>query len=261
MSELPDVEIFKQYLDVTSLHRKIESAKVPDKWILESISENRLANVLEGKTFHSTRRHGKCLFVELNDQTFLVLHFGMTGFLKYFKKMDRKPEHTRLLIEFANGYLLAYDCQRMLGKVSFTKDIEKFIRANVLGVDAMEVDRETFKDLLGTTRARVKSVLMNQKLLAGIGNFYSDEILFQAEVHPKTKANTLNEERLKRIFSQMRKVLKTAIDCRADPEKLPKSYLLPQRHSKGKCPRCGIAIAKKKTYGRSAYFCPKCQNQ
>jgi formamidopyrimidine-DNA glycosylase len=259
MPELPDVEIFKHYLNATSLHKKIESAKVTDKRILESVSQNGLTNALKGKTFHSTRRHGKYLFVELNDYTFLVLHFGMTGFLKYFKKMDKQPDHARLLIEFANGYHLAYDCQRMLGQVSLTEKVEKFIKLNDLGVDAMAVDLETLRDVLGNTRAKVKSALMNQKLLAGIGNVYSDEILFQAEVHPKTKANTLSEERLERILSHMRKVLKTAIDCRADPEKMPKSYILLQRHSEGKCPRCGREIVKEKISGRSAYFCPKCQ--
>jgi formamidopyrimidine-DNA glycosylase len=259
MPELPDVEIFKQYLDATSLHKKIESAKVTDKRILQSVSQNRLTNALKGKTFHSTRRHGKYLFVELNNKTFLVLHFGMTGFLKYFKKMDRQPDHPRLLIEFANGYHLAYDCQRMLGQVSLTKEVEEFIKANDLGMDAMDVDLENLRDVLVTSRATVKSALMNQKLLAGIGNVYSDEILFQAQVHPKTKANRLSEEQLERILSHTRKVLKTAIDCRADPEKMPKSYILPQRHSEGKCPRCEREIAKEKISGRSAYFCPQCQ--
>ncbi len=261
MPELPDVEIFKQYLDATSLHKRIDSAQVTDERILESISKNRLIRTLKGKTFNATKRHGKYLFVELNRDTFLVLHFGMTGFLKYFKKIDKQPGHARLLIEFANGYHLAYDCQRMLGQVSLTEKVEKFTKVKDLGTDAMEVDLETFRDVLGTTTATVKSALMNQKLLAGIGNVYSDEILSQANIHPKVEANSLEEKRLKQIFSHMRRVLGTAIDCRADPEKMPNSYILPQRHSEGKCPSCGRKVAKEKISGRSSYFCPRCQKQ
>jgi formamidopyrimidine-DNA glycosylase len=260
MPELPDVEIFKQYLDSTSLHKKIGSTQVTDERVLESLSKNKLARALKGKTFRSTRRHGKYLFVELDGGLWLVLHFGMTGFLKYFKDTDKKPSHPRILIQFTNGYHLSYDCQRMLGEVNLIDDVEKFLRTRDLGMDALDVDLETFKDLLGKTRGAVKSALMNQKLMAGIGNVYSDEILFQAGVHPKTHANNLNEKQLERIFHHMQEVLETAIDCGADPEKMPESYIRPERHKEGKCPRCHGEIVKEKVSGRTAYFCPDCQS-
>jgi formamidopyrimidine-DNA glycosylase len=260
MPELPDVEVFKQYLDATSLHKKIESVQITDERVLESLSKNKLTRALKGKTFRSARRHGKYLFVELDGGgLWLVLHFGMTGFLKYFKDTDNKSSHPRILIQFTNGYHLSYDCQRMLGEVNVTDDVEKFLRTRDLGMDALDVDLETFKDLLGKTRGAVKSALMNQKLLAGIGNVYSDEILFQAGVHPKTQANKLDEKQLEKIFDDMQKVLETAIDCGADPEKMPEFYILPERRKKGKCPRCSGEIVKEKVSGRTAYFCPKCQ--
>jgi formamidopyrimidine-DNA glycosylase len=261
MPELPDVAVFKLYLDATSLHKKIEWAQVTDERVLESISKNELIGVLKNKAFRSTSRHGKYLFVDLDDSgSWLVLHFGMTGFLKYFKDIDKKPSHARLLVGFSNGYHLAYDCQRMLGQVSLTSDVGEFIRASDLGVDALDIHLETFMDVLGTTTATMKAALMNQNLLAGIGNVYSDEILFQAEIDPRAKANSLREEQLKRVFEEMHDVLETAIQCRADPEKMPESYFLPQRHSEGTCPRCEGEIAKKKISGRSAYFCPNCQS-
>jgi formamidopyrimidine-DNA glycosylase len=118
MPELPDVEVFKQYLDATSLHQKIGKVKIIAPEMLKGGTVNRLKEALEGDAFESSWRHGKYLFVNLRNGPFLVLHFGMTGFLIYFKNRDKEPPHERLLIAFSNGYYLAYDCQRKFGKVA-----------------------------------------------------------------------------------------------------------------------------------------------
>jgi formamidopyrimidine-DNA glycosylase len=109
----------------------------------------------------------------------------------------------------------------------------------------------------------VKSVLMDQALIAGIGNIYADEILFQARLHPKAPVTSLGERERALLFEQIKAVLTTAIDCGAGAEqlleRLPDDYLLPQREKDGKCPRCGAKIATLKAAGRTAYFCPRCQ--
>ena len=104
MPELPDVEVFKQYLDATSLHQSIAEVKILAPEMLKGMSVKELKQALEGDAFESSRRHGKYLFVKLDKGAFLVLHFGMTGFLTYFKNMDKEPAHQRLLIAFSNGY-------------------------------------------------------------------------------------------------------------------------------------------------------------
>ena len=262
MPELPDVEIFKQYLDATSLHRTIERVdkKTPD--MLKGISGKKLQQRLEQKRFNSSRRHGKYLFAELKGEGWLVLHFGMTGFLKYYKIPGKEPAHDRLRIGFANGYHLAYDCQRKLGEIGFADGPDKFIREREMGPDAMsaDLDLDALRKILSGSRASIKGALMNQSLIAGLGNVYTDEILFQAGIHPKTKANELEEGDVKRLYRKMRKeVLPTVIDRRADPARFPEEYLTPCRKKGANCPRCGSELKQIKVSGRTAYLCPECQ--
>lgn len=101
---------------------------------------------------------------------------------------------------------------------------------------------------------------MNQDLLAGIGNVYADEILFQAGVHPKTKTNALSDERLEALFHVMREdVLPMAIDLRADPSRFPDRCIIPRRKKDGCCPKCGRPLRKIKVSGRTTYFCAASQ--
>ena len=262
MPELPDVETFKRYLEATALHQEISEVTVHAGRILEGISEKRLKSSLLGESFKSGRRHGKYLFAELGSSGWLVMHFGMTGYLKYLKRNDKKPDHEEVGIDFTNGYHLAYDCARKLGKISLTDDPEEFISEKGLGVDALdeELDLEAFQDLLGGTRSFIKSALMNQKLMAGIGNVYSDEILFQAGVYPRAKSKDLNRKLTENLFYSMKKVLTTAVDRKANPEDLPDSYIIPRRGANGTCPKCGAALRKITVSGRTGYYCDQCQS-
>jgi formamidopyrimidine-DNA glycosylase len=259
--ELPDVEVFKRYLDSTSLHQKIGSVEVKNKKILGEVPANKLRETLEGQELESTHRHGKHLFVQLDNDDWLMLHFGMTGWLKYFKDPKDEPSHARLLITFENGYHLAFDCQRMLGEVDLIEDPEEFIEDKRLGPDLLELDFPSFRKRFGGRKGTIKSALMNQQIIAGIGNIYSDEILFQARVHPGTGVDWLDEEVLKKLFEETQRVLRTAIEHQADPEKLPDSFLLPLRRKGEKCPRGNGMIERIKATGRTAYFCPACQSQ
>src|SRR5215217_3969875 len=196
MPELPDVEVFKRYLNAISLHQKIESVEVRNSKILGIVSASKLQSTLKGRMFESTRRHGKNLFVELDDGGWLLMHFGMTGRLKYFKDIDQDPPHDRLLISFENRYHLAFDCQRMLGKVDLIEDLEEFIGEKKLGPDLLELDYLCFRERFEGRKGAVKSALMNQQVVAGVGNIYSDEILFQARVHPVTEVGRLDDAAL-----------------------------------------------------------------
>jgi formamidopyrimidine-DNA glycosylase len=187
----------------------------------------------------------------------------MTGFFKYFKNQESRPEHLRMVIDFSNGYHLGYDSMRKLGNISVAKDPESFADEKNLGMDALDkkLTFELFKKTALNNRTGVKSFLMRQDIFCGIGNIYSDEICFQAQLHPKKKINHLDENKLKTLFESMKTVLEKAIDCGADPEKLPDSYLIPHRTKKGKCPKCGGTVERIKVSGRSAYYCSECQYQ
>jgi len=259
MPELPDVEVFKRYLDATALHKTIIAVEVKSAGILKGVSPGVLAKTLRTRQFHSTHRHGKHLLVALDQGPWLTLHFGMTGYLKYFKQMEKDPEHDRLLVSFDNGFHLAYVCQRKFGAVGLTDAVDSFIDEKQLGPDVLSLDLDGFRQALQGRRGTVKSFLMHQQYLAGIGNVYSDEMLFQSKLHPKSPVNKLQTETVQRLFQAMQDVLHEAIDAQADPDRLPASFLIPHRRRIGTCPRCRGDLRKISVAGRSAYYCPACQ--
>jgi len=256
MPELPDVETFRKYLSVTSLHKKVAKVHIPGKKLLKGLSATTLRRHLKGRKLVDTARHGKYLFAATDRGDWLVLHFGMTGKLKYYMNKEKEPAHTRLLLVFRNGYHLAYDDQRKLGTISLVRDMNGFIKRRELGPDALRIDPEAFRDSMGGKRGSVKAALMDQHTISGIGNVYADEILYQAGVNPESSLEDLEDSDIDRIYRNMMKVLNKAIDCRADPECLPDTYLIPSREKGGVCPECGEELERTQVSGRTTYFCP-----
>lgn len=259
MPELPDVEVFRRYMNATSLHQKIAGIEIKQERVLQNITPSGLGRKLNGRQFERTKRHGKHMFACVDEKFWLMFHFGMTGFFKYFKKKEESPPHTRILFHFENGYHLAYDSQRMLGQVRVVENAGDFIIKNDLGSDALGLSLPAFKNLVQGRRGAVKTFLMNQSLIAGIGNIYSDEILFQAQIHPKTQVKDLDEARIENLHKRMTEVLKTAIKKKANPDEFPDDFLIPYRGEENTCPRCGGDIKKIKVNNRGTYFSPRCQ--
>ena len=139
MPELPEVEIFKRYLDTTSLHQRIDDVDVRNTYVLKETSARELARKLKGRRFESSRRHGKHLFVHADSELWLRLHFGMTGSLQYFKNNERVPRHARVLFVFANNHRLAFDDQRQFGQIGLLKDVDEFLKEPKLGPDAIDL--------------------------------------------------------------------------------------------------------------------------
>ena len=265
MPELPDVEIYKRYLDAHALRRTIVDVAVNDARILGDLPAAAFVARLQGNRFEDSRRHGKHLLVRLRQSGWLTLHFGMTGNLVYFRDPADDPPYDRVRFDFEGGGHLGYVNRRMLGRVGLADDADAFIREEGLGPDALDpaFNLEAFTRAIDGRRRDLKSVLMDQALIAGIGNIYADEILFQARLHPKTPASSLDAEQRAELFRQIKAVLETAIERGAGAEqfleRLPEHYLLPHREKGGRCPRCGTAIATLKSGGRTSYFCPRCQ--
>lgn len=263
MPELPDVQLFKKYFDATSLGKKITAIDECDSRLLQGISGKKLQQRLTGKSFTATRRHGKYLFARLDENGFLVLHFGMTGFLRAFRKEEKAPDHVGLLVRFgADDFHLAVVSKRRLGRIAVTGSVEEFVEKQELGPDALALcrDEDSFRKRLDGSRGTVKGWLMNQKKIAGIGNIYSDEILFFAGLHPKRNISDLDKGDKQTLAGKTRHVLETAIDKKAGEEGWPESWLLPRRKEGKSCPRCGGKIRRIKIAGRGAYYCPEHQH-
>jgi formamidopyrimidine-DNA glycosylase len=228
---------------------------------LKGVSGRELARRLKGHCFESSRRHGKHLFVRAATDLWLRLHFGMTGSLRYFKHQEQAPKHTRVLFVFANVHRLAFEDQRKFGEVGLLKDVDEFLKKRALGPDAFDIRFPQFKEIFGKHRGAVKTILLNQKLIAGIGNIYADEILFRARIHPATQVSALKEKTVVKLFRATRDILKKAIEAKADMDRMPKSWLLPHRGKGGKCPRCGHELKSATIGGRTAWFCAHCQRK
>lgn len=261
MPELPDVAAFKKYLDATSLHQKISRVAVRDSRVLRCVSARKFRHVLNGSSFVSSERHGKNLLVELDSGSWLRLHFGMTGYLRYFSVHADEPQHTRALFSFARGFHLAYVCQRMLGCLLLCEGSLDFAKEQGLGPDALNLSLKQFRQIMKGQRGSLKTTLMNQKVIAGLGNIYSDEILFQAGLQPMARVGDLDDKDIGKLHQTMRRVLRTAINHDGDATKFPRSYLIHSRGEGEPCPRCFGQVVREKISQRSTYFCPACQQR
>lgn len=259
MPELPDVETFKRYLDATALHQPVAGVRIGAPRLLRGLPPQALGQRLRRRSLESTRRHGKWLFARAGGAGWLVLHFGMSGRLQYAKSAAALPPHPELLLRFANGAGLAYLAPRKLGRIDWTPDPDAYVADHAPGPDALALGRVGFRQRARGRRGGVKAWLMDQRALAGIGNLYSDEILFQAGIHPRRAVADLDEAALGRLYRAMRRVLREAIAAGADPRAMPANFLLRERSPGGRCPRCGEALATTRAAGRTAWYCPRCQ--
>lgn len=259
MPELPDVALFQRYLDRTSLHRPVAKTSVSDERILEEVTPQKLSRRLKGCDLHDTHRHGKHLFVQAGDHGWLVLHFGMTGDLDHGR--GEPPDYTRLLLDFEDGTHLSYTSRRMLGHVSWTGNVDSYVDAHELGPDALSGtwSRERFARLLASHRSGIKPLLMNQSLIAGLGNVWTDEVLFHAGLHPKARSDRLGHDEVSSLYKAMRSVLKKAVRLESIPESIPDQWLLAHRDEAKKCPKCGGELQRLDVSGRTAVVCPRCQ--
>ncbi|EDL48019.1 DNA-formamidopyrimidine glycosylase family protein [Erythrobacter sp. SD-21] len=259
MPELPENEAQRLTLERECLHRTIEAVELgEDVTYIELPGDNERARLV-GRQFTETRRHGKNIFAGSKTGPWMTVHLGMTGKLVPFDAPDDPPDHTKLLIRFEGDRRLAFQCPRKLGHVRVIDDPASYLEDEGLGPDALEVSCEQFVQTFGSTRSAIKSALMKQDKMAGIGNLWSDETLFQTGIHPEARANALGEDVLSDIHAAMRRILKGVVRVEASYEDLPEAWLIRHRKSGAECRRCGGTIVSTKVGGRTAYFCDKHQ--
>ena len=260
MPELPDVQVFKQRIDATSLHKEIRTVHLFADRILE-VSERTLRRHLKGRALESTRRHGKWLFVAVDDG-WLLLHFGMTGEPVY-RETGEPPDSVKMALDFTGGGTLHIVNRRKFGRIGWIDDPDAFIEEEDLGPDPLATDGfdlAAFRERLADRRGTIKGTLMNQQVIAGLGNVYVDEILFQSDLHPEAKTDDLASGTVGTLHRTMTRVIRKAIEARVDPEQMPRGWLLPRREPGADCPRCGGTIRRMQVSGRSTYWCPSHQD-
>ena len=258
MPELPENEAQRLTLERACLNRTIVKAELGDNIThIDLPGGNQLAR-FKGRQFTETRRHGKNIFLGSKSGPWITVHLGMSGWLIPYDMPEPEPDHTKFRIVFEGERRLAFRCPRKLGHVRVVEDPDEYIAAQKLGPDALAIERESFTGFIGGSKAAIKSALMDQNRLAGIGNLWSDEILFQTGLDPERKGRDLGDQKLGAVFDATRLTLSKGVEVEADYSRLPKDWLIPNRKDGEACPRAGCEgrLTHRKAGGRTAYYCP-----
>ncbi len=213
-------------VDASALGRIIASVKVLDTGVLEDVSADGLRRALTGRALTRTDRHGKQLFFRIGRGRWLTVHLGMTGDLILLENGQDPPRFTRVRLDFEDGASLVYEDMRKFGAIGLTPSKSAFLERKRLGPDALEIKREDFMERASLHRRSIKTVLLDQSVLAGVGNLYSDEALFQCGVHPMALADELSEDRLGCIHRNLVNIMDRSIKVGTDFDSLPEGYLL-----------------------------------
>ncbi|MFE9624010.1 Fpg/Nei family DNA glycosylase [Streptomyces sp. NPDC006527] len=258
MPELPDVEGFRKVLESCAKGRVIRRVDVRDTGVLHGVTTRRLRDALEGRRFTRPERHGKWLLARTGGPT-LLLHFGMTGRLVCGRPDDPVEAHDRVLFTVARDRQLRYRDQRKLQGLWLADDESEVARLlGRQGPDALAVNREEFEAVLSARRGSVKTALIDQSVLAGLGNLLADEILWRAGLRPTSRASDLTEADRRRLYTHMRRTLRSAVTAGCVPPR--DSWLTGHRDDPAPvCPRCGDPLRRSRTAGRATVWCPRCQ--
>jgi formamidopyrimidine-DNA glycosylase len=257
--ELPDVEGFRRYLARHAQGQRIVRIDAPDRAMLRNRSPQAFSQTLSGKRFGPPGRHGKWL-IDPVDGIELLLHFGMTGLLHWAGPDEKRHRHDRLIFVCEQGEL-RYNNMRRFGGVWLARDErEREAVTGPLGPDSLDLERERFEDLISGRRGGIKAALMDQRLIAGVGNLLSDEILWRARIHPATPVARLNRSRVARLYEALHDAVTESVRYGRVPH--GSRWLTRVRDERSPlCPQCGTALRRATIAGRTACWCPRCQRR
>jgi formamidopyrimidine-DNA glycosylase len=272
MPELPEVETIRRNLVRTVKGKRISRLTVHQPAMVKrEVTPAALAKRARGRTVIALKRRGKALLLMLDSGDAMVFRLGMTGQLLWSqpRKPVRRDKHTHVIIDFARGERLLFRDSRRFGEVYLTgrDNIEK-----VLGMGAEPLLTRFTPDALRRiidSAMKIKPLLMDQKRIAGIGNIYADEILFEAGIHPGVPAQSIRGSKIHRLHQSIRSILREAITCQGDTVSDYRTafgesgtyqcnHRVYQRQGEP-CLRCGATIERMRLGGRSSHYCPRCQ--
>ncbi|MFA5564644.1 MAG: DNA-formamidopyrimidine glycosylase family protein [Acidimicrobiia bacterium] len=254
MPEILEVESFRIQAEVAT-GRVIESVYTPDDHYLKNVEARALNQLLPGQEVKEVRRIGKLLLLETTGLT-LGLRFGMTGRLVadeqvpldqlYFERYKDKPEWRRFGLTFVGGGSLVMSDPRRFGSVWLDPDTSK------MGVDAFELTPDALQEILASSRAAVKTRLLDQSRIAGIGNLLVDEILWEAGINPRRPANSLSEGETAKLATVIPEILKILGERGGSHT----GELYPHRNKGAVCPNDGTPLEHYTLSTRTTWWCP-----
>lgn len=271
--ELPEVETVKRSLEARLRTKKILGVEILYGGVIQGIEPHVFQNTIANRTIESLDRRGKYLLFHLSGGYVLVIHLRMTGQLLYVLPSFPDNKHLHLIFQLDDGYELRYVDMRKFGKIYLIPraEISDIKGLAGLGPEPLGGDfsLEKLSSVLEGRTGKIKTILLDQEVVAGIGNIYADEILFDAGLHPERRGSSLTEEETRHLYHSIREILARGIAYRGtsirdyvDGDGRNGSFqeLLRVYGREGKlCPVCGSVIVRQKIGGRSARFCPCCQ--
>jgi formamidopyrimidine-DNA glycosylase len=272
MPELPEVETVARGLDQRIKGESIESVWLGSKPEPLKSSAEEIASALDGKIISHIRRVGKHIVFDLQPTkngaavrpaTQWIVHLGMTGSLRISPAESPVEKHTHAILRLGSGRELRFVDPRRFGRLSV---IEKF---EAPGLEPLQIGFEDFAALFRKRKTQIKSALLNQKLLSGVGNIYADEALFRAKIRPRRRAASLTRDELKRLHTALKKVLREAIraggssisdyvDANGDEGFFQLKHRVYGREGRP-CLSCKTPVKRIVIAGRSSHYCPACQ--
>lgn len=270
MPELPEVENLARGLRPRLIGATIQDAVCHFPPVLLPNSEC-FADIVRGRSFEQIRRHGKYLFFLLSGRTVMALHLRMTGQFLFVGCEQPPDKHTHLELILAEGqYKVIFRDVRKFGRLKLLEgSIERFLREKRLGTDALLISTEELYKRFQETSRGIKATLLDQTKIAGLGNIYTDEILFRESLSPLRKARSLSTEAVASLRRSLHSVLRSAIrrkgttisdyvDSTGRRGSYQDSLLVYARAGKP-CRRCGTTLMRSLVAGRGTYTCPSCQ--
>jgi formamidopyrimidine-DNA glycosylase len=279
--ELPEVEVMRRDLEKDVIGRRVKEAEVrPSKNAMRVIRRHakrkEFTSRLEGRKITKVDRQGKYILLGLDDGSVLVAHFGMSGqFIRGNKRTPVAP-HTHVVITFTQGGDLRFVDPRTFGElfVAAPDELGKVKELNHIAIDPLDqvFTWPSFQMRLAEKASRMKALLMDQKFISGLGNIYSDEVLFAAGLRYDRMSDTLSSQEVRRLYRAIQETLQDAIrfrgttlgdDAYVDLSGEPGAFqneLKVYGRAGQPCRRCRTPIASVKIAGRSAFFCPQCQS-
>ncbi len=274
MPELPEVETIARGVAKRVAGQTVESVWLSGRKQTLKSPPRELARTLEGARVEHVRRVGKHIVFDLSRQSSVasrqenhpqfIVHLGMTGSLTVVPPEREHEKHTHAILKLSSGQELRFIDPRMFGKLAIAR--ESF---RAPGEEPLDVGAEAFAALFKKTKAPIKSALLNQKLLSGVGNIYADEALFRSGVRPRRRGTTLTHAELHKLYENLQAVLNESIAAGGttfsdyvDAEGEWGNYQFDLRvygREGEPCVQCKTPIKRIVISGRSAHHCPKCQ--
>jgi formamidopyrimidine-DNA glycosylase len=275
MPELPEVETIRRQLEPALQGRRIESVDVLDERWTRPEPPAEVERALAGRVIQAVTRRGKYLLLRLDGGRTLAMHLRMTGNLLLDQgEPESEPRHLRAVFRLEGGERLLFTDVRRFGQAVVLDDetLEEYFAAR-LGVEPLSegLTAEELCRLASGRRAPLKSFLLNQLGIAGIGNIYADEALHRAALHPLSPAGSMKPDDCERLRAGIVETLEAGLrsggasvddyrDARGERGAMQDEFLVHTREGKP-CPRCGAQIRRIVVAGRSTYFCPSCQRR